>query len=260
MIVKRPHGAFIYTRYSTDRQNEDSTETQVEVCTEWCRRHSMVILDTFSDEAVSGMKESRDEYERMMSELKRGGADTVIIYDQSRMFRKMTAWFQFREALESMGVAVISATQPMIGKDLRDPANFLTEGSMALFNQMWVLQTRQRVIATMRHMARNGQHTGGQPPLGYSIKDGELVVCEPEAAIVRRIFSEYANGHIQRNHRRPERRQSDNQKGKPVWNKQPARSSQKRKVYWRVDLRQDTTQGRWYTQFPRFRPCRCYSN
>ena len=69
---------------------------------------------------------------------------------------------------------------------------------MALFNQMWVLQTRARVITTMRHMAQNGQHTGGAPALGYQLVDGELTVCEPEAAIVRRIFSEYAQGRTYR--------------------------------------------------------------
>jgi len=125
-------------------------------------------------------------------------ADIVVIYDQSRMFRKMTAWFEFRDKLERMGVKVISATQPLVGKDLRDPQNFMFEGSTALFNQMWSLQTRQRVMVTMRRMARDGLHTGGTPPLGYCVMDGVLAVHEPEAVIVRRIFTEYASGSTYR--------------------------------------------------------------
>lgn len=192
------HGAFILTRYSTDKQNETSTADQVDICTQWCAKNKMPILGIFSDEAVSGMKDTRPRYCSMMEQLHQGIGDAVVIYDQSRMFRKMTSWFAFRDELEAMGVTVISATQPMIGKDLRDPANFMAEGSMALFNQMWVLQTRQRVIVTMRHMAKNGQHTGGKPPLGYIVKDGQLAIYEPEASIVRRIFTEYANGHTYR--------------------------------------------------------------
>lgn len=190
----REHGAFILARYSTDRQNPDSIEVQVEKCTKWCNENSIPILDVFADMAVSGMKDTRPQYSRMMQQLRNGGADTVVIYDQSRMFRKMTAWFTFRDELEAMGVTVVSVTQPMIGKDLRDPTNFLTEGSMALFNQIWALQTRQKVIEKMRFMARNGQHTGGRPALGYQVIDGRLEICEPEAAIVRRIFAEYASG------------------------------------------------------------------
>ena len=194
MAIKRQHGAFIYARYSTDNQNPDSIEVQVEKGIEWCHKNNIPILGIFYDEAVSGMKDTRPHYESMMQQLRMGIADMVVIYDQSRMFRKMTAWFTFRDELSSMGVSVVSVTQPMIGKDLRDPTNFLTEGSMALFNQIWALQSRQKTMEKMRFMARNGQHTGGKPALGYVVKEGRLAICEEEAATVRRIFREYASG------------------------------------------------------------------
>lgn len=90
------HGAYILARYSTDRQNEDSIEVQVSACRKWCDERSLPVLDVFADEATSGMKATRPEYARMMWQLEHGGADTVVIYDQSRMFRKLTAWFDFR--------------------------------------------------------------------------------------------------------------------------------------------------------------------
>ena len=129
MATKRQHGAFINARYSTDNQNPDSIEVQVDKCTQWCHEHGIPILGIYADEATSGMKDTRPQYEAMMQQLRLGFADTVVIYDQSRMFRKMTAWFTFRYELSAMGVSVVSVTQPMIGKDLRDPTNFLTEGS-----------------------------------------------------------------------------------------------------------------------------------
>lgn len=194
MKINRIHGAFIIARYSTDNQNPDSIEVQVQRCTEWCNKNNVPILGVFADEAVSGMKDTRPDYERAMEQLRMGLADTVVIYDQSRMFRKMTAWFSFRDEMTSLGVRVVSVTQPMIGKDLRDPTNFLTEGSMALFNQIWALQSRQKTMEKMRFMARNGQHTGGKPALGYQVQDGKLVICEAEAETVRRIFQEYDSG------------------------------------------------------------------
>lgn len=193
-MAKRLHGALINARYSTDNQNPDSIEVQVEKCTEWCHKHNIPILGVYADEATSGMKDTRPRYAAMMRDLKDGVGDTVVIYDQSRMFRKMTAWFDFRDQLTALGVEVVSVTQPMIGKDLRDPTNFLTEGSMALFNQIWALQSRQKTMEKMRYMARNGQHTGGKPALGYQVVDGRLAVCEEEAVIVRRIFEEYGSG------------------------------------------------------------------
>ena len=188
------HGAYILARYSTDRQNPDSIEVQVQKCTDWCQKEGLPILGIYADYAVSGMKDTRPQQSRMMDDLRMGGADTVVIYDQSRMFRKMTAWFEFRAELETMGATVISVTQPQIGGDLRDPTNFLTEGSMALFNQIWALQTRQKVIAKMEFMARQGLLTGGVPPEGYHFRDGHLEIQVDEAATVRRIFEEYASG------------------------------------------------------------------
>lgn len=188
------HGAFISARYSTDNQNPDSIEVQVESCSQWCAEHGLPVLGVYADMAVSGMKDTRPQFEAMMRDLHRGLADTVVIYDQSRMFRKMSAWFSFRDEMTRLGVTVVSVTQPNIGGDLRDPMNFLSEGSMALFNQIWALQTRQKVIEKMRYMARNGQHTGGKPALGYQVVDGHLEIQEEEAKIVRRIFREYADG------------------------------------------------------------------
>lgn len=192
--MKLVHGAYILARFSTEHQDADSIEVQVRRCREWCAANQLPVLDVFADEAVSGMKSSRPQLDRMIKQLERGGADTVVIYDQSRMFRKMTAWFNLREQLTRLGVRVVSVTQPTVGGDLRDPANFLTEGSQALFNQMWVLQTRQKVTEKMRFMASQGRHTGGTPPLGYIVVDGQLEVCEAEAEIVRGIFADYANG------------------------------------------------------------------
>lgn len=192
--MKLNHGAYILARFSTDNQEVDSIDVQVQKCREWCAREHLPVLDVFADEATSGMKDTRPEYSRMMRQLAEGGADTVVIYDQSRMFRKLTAWFQFREQVACYGVRVVAVTQPIIGGDLRDPMTFLSEGSMALMNQMWVLQTRQKVIAKMRYMAEQGKHTGGKPPLGYDVRDERLVINEAEADTVRIIFRDYAAG------------------------------------------------------------------
>lgn len=196
--MQRDHGAFILARYSTDNQNADTIEVQVGKCSEYCAAQGLPVLGVYADYAVSGMKDTRPQYEAMMTALREGRADTVVIYDQSRMFRDISAWFRFRSELEQLGAKVIAVTQPLIGGDLRDPAIFLNEGVQALFSHMWALQTRQKVMEKMRHMAKNGQHTGGKPALGYRVQDGRLAIDEKEAAVVRRIFAEYAAGRSYR--------------------------------------------------------------
>lgn len=188
--------AFILTRYSTDHQNPDTTAVQVKCCSEYCVSHQLSVIGIFSDEAVSGMKQHRPEYDRMIDLYRSGaGADVVVIYDQSRMFRDMVEWFQFRKALEIFGASVVSVTQPLLGGDLLDPAVFINEGAMALFNQMHVLVTRQKVKEKMRWMAAQGKAPGGKPPLGYDLDaDRHYIINEYEADTVRKIFSMHADG------------------------------------------------------------------
>lgn len=202
--IERIHGALIGARFSTDNQSDDSIEIQVERCQAYCREHNIPVLDIYADYAVSGMKQHRTQLDRMLEDLRSGKGDTVVILDQSRMMRNMPQWFALRQEISSMGVQVISVTQPFVGGDLRDPNTFLMEGQTAIVNHMWVLLTRQKVLAKMHHMAQQGQHTGGKPALGYRVQrdvmpsgelgPGYLVVDEQEAAIVRRIFTEYDSG------------------------------------------------------------------
>ncbi len=188
--------AYILTRYSTDNQNPDTTAVQVKKCAEYCRQHQLAILDVFSDEAVSGMRQHRPEYDRMMAQYRAGaGADVVVIYDQSRMFRDMVEWFTFRRELQALGAKVVSVTQPLVGGDLLDPSVFINEGAMALFNQMHVLVTRQKVVEKMRFMAGQGKACGGTPPLGYDVDaDKRYIVNAFEAETVRLIFQMHAAG------------------------------------------------------------------
>lgn len=194
MRTVRTPGALIAARYSTDNQDADSIELQVERCTAYCRERGIPVLDVYADYAVSGMKAHRTELDRLLDDLRAGKGDAVVILDQSRMVRSMPRWFELREEISSMGVKVISVTQPFVGGDLRDPSVFMMETTSGMINHMWVLQTRQKVLAKMHHMAQQGQHTGGKPALGYRVENGVLVIDDAEAAVVRRIFREYDEG------------------------------------------------------------------
>lgn len=46
--------AAVYSRFSTDRQNESSIADQVRVCTEHAERQGWQVLERFGDEGISG--------------------------------------------------------------------------------------------------------------------------------------------------------------------------------------------------------------
>ena len=195
MRLTLPHGALIYPRYSTEHQGEKTIEEQIMDCSAYCHQQNMPVLGIYPDRAVSGMKSSRPQLDRMMQDFRAGIADTLVIYDQSRLSRDFTDWFAMRKELMSMGVTICSVTQDYVGGDLRDTKVLIQETINALHNQLHVADTSRKVKAALRYRAQIGQHTGGKPPLGYAIgPDKKLRIVEAEAAVVRRIFTEYDSG------------------------------------------------------------------
>ncbi len=187
--------ADILARYSTDHQNPVTIDVQVAACKAWCKQHGYQVGRVFADEAVSGMKDTRAGYQACIRHLSMGGADLVVIYDQSRMFREFTEWFEFRRLVASFGAGVASVTQPQLGGDLQDPAVFIGEAATAMMNHAQVLVTRQKTIEALRYRARNGKTTGGRPALGYDIgPDKHYIINEGEAETVRLIYRMAADG------------------------------------------------------------------
>lgn len=197
--AQRIHGALIYARFSTEHQSDKSIEEQVADCRAWCEARGIPVLGVYADYAVSGMKASRPQFDAMMDALRDGAADTVVCYDQSRLSRDFLNWFSLRQEMEGMGVRIASITQDYVGGNIEDSSVLIQETIIALHNQMHIADTKRKVKAALRYRAQTGQHTGGKPPLGYDLKDKRLVVNEAEAATVRRIFREYAEGESYRN-------------------------------------------------------------
>lgn len=190
----RPHGAFVYARYSTENQNAKTIEEQVSDCSAYCHTRALPVLGIYPDYAVSGMARSRPQLDLMLDDFRAGLADTLVIYDQSRLSRDMLNWFSVRAELDRLGVQLLSITQEYVGGSLRDSSVLIQETIIGLHNQMHVADTSRKVKAALRYRAQMGQHTGGVPALGYRVEDKRLVIDDTEAAVVRRIFAEYDSG------------------------------------------------------------------
>ena len=66
--------AVIYARYSSDKQNPGTIKDQVRNCKAFAKDEGWKIGDIYTDEAISGTKKNRPDYQRMLkdAEAKRG--------------------------------------------------------------------------------------------------------------------------------------------------------------------------------------------
>ena len=184
--------AAAYARYSTDRQSENSIDTQLSAINKYCQNNGHTVISTFIDMAMSGTNTERPDFQRLVQGAKAKEFDCVIIYDISRASRDVADWMHFRKLMRSLNVDVISTTEKLGSID--NPNDFLTELLTAGLGQHMVLQTRQKSIAGVAQKAKQGVFLGGIAPLGYDIENGNYIINKWESDAVKLIFTMYAAG------------------------------------------------------------------
>lgn len=181
-----------YTRFSTDRQTENSTKFQMEAISRYAKANDINLLRYYSDEGFSGTNTERPAFQDMCAAADMKLFDAVLIYDITRASRDVVDWMEFRKIMRSLDIQVISVTQHL--GDALDPESYLVELINAGIGQHHVLQTRQKSIAGTTAKAKEGVFLGGFAPLGYRIENGKYIIEETEAKYIRMIFDMYAAG------------------------------------------------------------------
>jgi site-specific DNA recombinase len=146
----------------------------------------------FFDEGVSGTKmDAREGLQQLLRECERRKIDFIITKSISRFARNTTGCLEVVRRLKDLGITVFFEkeninTGTMDGELLLTVLSGLAESeSVSLSeNSMWSIKSRMR----------NGTYKLSKAPFGYVLKDGTLVPHPEQAAVVRRIFSEFLSG------------------------------------------------------------------
>lgn len=100
--------AVIYSRFSTDRQNESSISDQVRVCTEYAERQGWRIAEVYEDQGISGAAlGNRPGVLKLQEAALARRLDVVLVTDLSRLSRSNGDLSKMIDRLVSKGVRVI---------------------------------------------------------------------------------------------------------------------------------------------------------
>ena len=144
----------------------------------------------YADEAKTGTRDTRENFQRLITDCKAGLIDAVITKSISRFARNTVTLLETVRELKGYGVDVFFEEQKIhtLSADgelmLTILASYAQEESLsASENQKW----------RIRKNFMEGKPWNGVM-LGYRQKDGRYIVVPEEAEIVRRIYSEYLDG------------------------------------------------------------------
>ncbi|MFZ7133223.1 MAG: recombinase family protein, partial [Eubacteriales bacterium] len=184
-----------YCRVSTDsREQQNSFSAQVEYYKTFIgKRDDWEYTGIFADEAKSGTQvKKRDEFLRMIKDCEDGKIDMIITKSVTRFARNTVDSIESIRKLKALGIGVYFE---------KEHINTLSEKSEQMITILSSLaQGEAESISTNNKWAvkkrfQDGTFKLSDPAYGYTKdEDGNLIIKEDEAKIVRRIFHEYLNG------------------------------------------------------------------
>src|ERR1700726_2587228 len=154
----------LYARVST--LNNQDPEMQLAELREYAGLRGWQIVEEFTDQGVSGCKESRPALNRLMSNACRRRFDAILVWKIDRFGRSLKHLVNALAELAALGVAFISLKDNL---DLSTPSGrlmFQIIGAMAEFERALI---QERVRAGMRHAKANGK-TIGRPKTAVDTK------------------------------------------------------------------------------------------
>lgn len=184
--------AYIYARYSSHNQQEKSIEEQIKDCQKYADEHDVTVLRTYADKAISGKTDNRADFQRMISDVEKGGGvDCIIVYKMDRFARNRYDSALYKSLLKKRGVKVLSAKEAIPDS----PEGVILEAIIEGYAEYYSLNLAQHVRRGMEGNANKTLSNGGTTPLGFKVnKDREYEIDEPAAAVVRQIFVMYSSG------------------------------------------------------------------
>ena len=188
-----PKTAVAYARYSSANQRDVSIDQQLQDIRAFADREGYTIIHEYADRAKSGYKNvnRRSEFQAMLRAASSGAFDTVLAWKVDRFGRNRRESAMYKGQLSDQGVSVVYAMEPIPD----GAAGVLTEGMLEAIAEWYSKNLSENVKRGLYDNARKC-NANGNKVFGYSIdKDGHYVIDEAEAALVRRIFTLYAEGN-----------------------------------------------------------------
>ena len=185
----------VYTRKSSEEgleQDFNSLEAQREACEAYIRSQShegwKLIPERFDDGGFSGGNMERPALGKLMSMIRDDKVDVIVIYKIDRLTRSLTDFARLAETFDKHGVSFVSVTQQF---NTTTSMGRLMLNVLLSFAQFEREITGERIRDKIAASKRKGMWMGGPTPIGYDVKDRQLVINDAGAAIIRRIFTGY---------------------------------------------------------------------
>ena len=185
----------IYTRKSTEEgleQEFNSLDAQREACAAFIASQVglgwRLVPDHYDDGGISGGTMERPALQRLLGDIGEGKVDVVVVYKIDRLTRSLMDFARIVDIFDRHEVSFVSVTQQF---NTTTSMGRLTLNVLLSFAQFEREVTAERIRDKVAASKKKGMWMGGTVPFGYRVENRKLVIDEPAAAEVRRLFARY---------------------------------------------------------------------
>ena len=192
--MKKQQKCYIYTGVFNSMQVEGySLDAQKDKLRKYADYQEMSIVGEYSDEGKSGKSvEGRPQFKQMLVDIESGkdNVDYVLVFKLSRFGRNAADVLSSLQKMQDYGVNLICVED---GIDSSKDAGKLM---ISVLSAVAEIERENILVQTMegrRQKAREDRWNGGFAPYGYQLVNGELIIAEDEAEIIRIIYDKFVN-------------------------------------------------------------------
>ncbi len=168
-----------------------SLAAQVSYYSEFIQKHrGWSYVGVYADEAKTGTKDSRDNFQRLLCDCQDGKIDLIITKSISRFARNTVTLLETVRELKGLGIDVWFEEQNI--------HTMSADGELMLSILASYAQEESRSASENQKWRVRMNFEDGKPwryfMLGYRNQSGKLAVVPEEAEVVQSIFSDYLSG------------------------------------------------------------------
>lgn len=182
----------IYARQSIDKKDSISIDTQIEMCERYCTGENRV----YSDKGWSGKNLDRPEFQRLLSDIKRGEINKLIVYKLDRISRSLSDFSNLMEVFKQYGVEFASTVETF---DTSTPIGRAMLGIIMVFAELERENILLRVKDNYYARGEKGLYLGGVPVFGFDKSPTKLngirtsvLIPNSDLSTVEYIFGAYS--------------------------------------------------------------------
>lgn len=154
--------------------------------------------EEYKDDGFTGTDADRDDFQRLLSDIRTGKINCVIIKDLSRLSRDyVEASILIDRLFVQMNVRFISLHERIDSYNDQESVSSMVVPITNVMNDQYCYQTSKKIRQVFDYKKRNGEFFGSYATYGY-IKDPNdkhaLLVDLEVAEVVKQIFAMFLNG------------------------------------------------------------------